>query len=528
VRTPRVVAVAAALVAGLVITPAFGATTASAPDFFPECAQPSATPTITVGRVACLKFASPAIGGTSAFTYYVPPACEPERQVRCPVVYGLHGFGGSYHSILGTGDKPSAYVAALTSAPATDPFTVDDPWNYADTTKWVPRSPINAILVAPDGRTVPGGYGPSSGVDGYWVDWNPRYAKGGGAPKYDTPAPKFETQLLKEIVPYVERTFPAGRGREWRSLTGVSLGGFGSYTVGLRHPDLFGSLGSVSGAMNFLFGPGLDAAGRPLPGVQTPAVGMERVIRLPGLGANVPIASLPSQVQGFAVALLALGDPAADAAYFRGHMPRDLTRNGFAHSRDGQVLDIRGFYNDAVAHNPADATDLGGAIGSTALEVVIVEMSTTQRRAFRDTHVKWDVALHPGTHSDEYRNAWLRDLLEHQYALLRHPDGGGQPRAGATTFDFRSTDTAFSVWGWNFSVQRTTREFLAISNTSCKQLTVRGTGVVTVVVPPACQTGLDGQRVFRVDLGPSQPVDDPGVGVLSAYGRTVTVPLQPL
>jgi S-formylglutathione hydrolase FrmB len=523
VRTPRLIALLAAIGSAVAVSPSLASTRVAPADFFPGCAPSTTAPALTVGRVACQRLPSAAIGGTTAFSYYIPPGCAPALKRHCPVIYALHGFGGDYTSVLGTGDEPSAYIAALTSAP--DPFPVRDPWRYADPTTWTAKPAIDAILVAPDGRTVPGGYGPTSGLDGFWVDWNPRYGKGGNSPKYATAPPRFEAQLTSELIPYVERTFPVGRGREWRSLTGVSLGGYGSYGIGLRHPDMFVSLGSVSGAMNFLFGPGLDVAGRPMPGPQVSSVGVGPVIHLPGLGANVPVASLPAEAQGFAVALLALGDPAADAAYFRGHMPRDLARNGFAHNGSGQVLDIRGFYNDAIPHNPNDLKDPGGVMGAVALEVIVIEMNQTQQRAFKDTSVAWTVALHKGTHSNEYRNAWLRDLLSKQYALLRHADGSGKPRAAATSFDFRSTDSAFAVWGWKFAVMREATEFLVTSQVSCKQLTLRGTGRVTVTVPASCQTGFKGQRTFDVDLGPSHPVDDPGVGQLSAYGRTATVAL---
>jgi len=255
VRGAVAVAVSTALA---LVVPSSAATRAQ---FFAGCARPVATPRIAVGTVGCLELPSKALGGTTAFSYFVPPACAPVRGVTCPVIYLLHGFGGSYTSMLGTAKDPSAYVAALSSGPKVDPHSVDDPWNYADPASWVHRPWLDVILVAPDGRTVPGGYGPEPGLDGYWIDWNPDHAKGGAHESYATPAPRFEAQVLDELVPYVERTFPAGHGRAWRALTGESLGGFGAFAIGLRHPDLFASLGSVSGAMNFLFAPGVDPTG---------------------------------------------------------------------------------------------------------------------------------------------------------------------------------------------------------------------------------------------------------------------------
>src|SRR3954454_22232944 len=212
-RPFRLLLACALAAAAAAVSPALAASSGSAvADFFPGCAAPSAAPSITVGRVDCLQMLSPAIGGTTALSYYVPAACAPGLRHTCPVFYLLHGFGGSYTSMLGTGDDPSAYVKAMASGPSKNPHTVRDPWNYSDPAKWVPKPAVDAVLIAPDGRSVPGGYGPSAGLDGYWVDWNPRYAKGGDQTRYNTPAPQFEKQFLDELIPYVESRFPVGRG----------------------------------------------------------------------------------------------------------------------------------------------------------------------------------------------------------------------------------------------------------------------------------------------------------------------------
>src|SRR4051812_31246636 len=192
-RLLRVGIAAACVVTGLTLAPA-----GAADSFFGDCAAPTADFLPTVGAVTCQQVPSPALGGTSAFSYYVPPGCAPATGRRCPVFYLLHGFGGDYTSMLGTTAHPSAYVAALTSGPKRDPRTVSDPWLDADPAGWVAKPPIDAVLIAPDGRTVPGGFGPQPGLDGFWIDWNPRYARDGDTPRYDTPPPRFETQLMQE------------------------------------------------------------------------------------------------------------------------------------------------------------------------------------------------------------------------------------------------------------------------------------------------------------------------------------------
>jgi hypothetical protein len=525
-RPARLLLASAVLTAGIAITPALAAGSGSAVNaFFPGCAAPSSAPSLTVGRVDCLEVASPAIGGTTAFSYYIPPACAPALQHRCPVFYELHGFGGDYTSMLGTGDDPEAYVSALASGPSRDPHTVAAPWNYADPAKWVHKPSLDAILIAPDGRTVPGGYGPGPGLDGYWIDWNPRYAKTGDTPRYNTPAPHFEQQFLHELIPYVERTFPVGSGRNWRALVGESLGGYGTYTLGLRHPDLFASISSVSGAMNFLFTPAADPTAPTPAGVGAP-VQLPRT-RLPG--ETTSLATVPAgPASAFLVALLALGDPAADQAYFRGHMPRDLALNARAQSGGRPSLDVRAFSNDAVPHNPADLTDPAGHAGAQAFESIVLPMNTDQRLAFNDVGVHWNYELHPGTHSGEYWNAWYRGMYEKQYAAVSHWHGSSSVPPLPTNFAYRSTDTSFGVWGWQFQVTRPTTEFVNLTAVSCHSITLRGSGRVRVTVPSSCNTGLRGQRTFAVNLGPSYPTDEPvGVGAVGAYDRTVTVALTP-
>ncbi len=60
---------------------------------------------------------------------------------------------------------------------------------------------------------------------------------------------QFENILVDEIVPLVRQRYAAKTdARSW-AVAGLSLGGeFGMY-VGLRHPELFGNIGSISGSL---------------------------------------------------------------------------------------------------------------------------------------------------------------------------------------------------------------------------------------------------------------------------------------
>jgi enterochelin esterase-like enzyme len=60
------------------------------------------------------------------------------------------------------------------------------------------------------------------------------------------PAASYETVLLDELIPAIERDFCTWNDRDHRALGGISRGGFWAYSIGLRHPDLFATLGGHS------------------------------------------------------------------------------------------------------------------------------------------------------------------------------------------------------------------------------------------------------------------------------------------
>jgi enterochelin esterase-like enzyme len=60
------------------------------------------------------------------------------------------------------------------------------------------------------------------------------------------PDPSYETVLLDELIPAIERDFCTWNDREHRAIGGISRGGFWAFSVTLRHPDLFGIVGGHS------------------------------------------------------------------------------------------------------------------------------------------------------------------------------------------------------------------------------------------------------------------------------------------
>ncbi len=62
---------------------------------------------------------------------------------------------------------------------------------------------------------------------------------------------RWEDYIIRELIPHVDATYRTIARREARAINGLSMGGYGALMLGLRHPDLFCSIGSHSGALAF-------------------------------------------------------------------------------------------------------------------------------------------------------------------------------------------------------------------------------------------------------------------------------------
>ncbi|MFO0908847.1 MAG: alpha/beta hydrolase family protein [Isosphaeraceae bacterium] len=59
----------------------------------------------------------------------------------------------------------------------------------------------------------------------------------------------YEDDLIKDVMPLVERTFPVKAERAGRAIGGLSMGGYGAIKLGLKHHERFASVNSHSGAL---------------------------------------------------------------------------------------------------------------------------------------------------------------------------------------------------------------------------------------------------------------------------------------
>lgn len=81
------------------------------------------------------------------------------------------------------------------------------------------------------------------GVDGNYSSWY-----------FDSlidPTFKYETYIINELVPFVDKKYKTIASREGRAISGLSMGGHGALYLSFKHQDLFGAAGSMSGGVDF-------------------------------------------------------------------------------------------------------------------------------------------------------------------------------------------------------------------------------------------------------------------------------------
>lgn len=63
------------------------------------------------------------------------------------------------------------------------------------------------------------------------------------------PNDKYESYIVEELMPEIEKKFRAKKERTSRAVAGLSMGGYGSIKFGLKYPEKFTLVGSFSGAL---------------------------------------------------------------------------------------------------------------------------------------------------------------------------------------------------------------------------------------------------------------------------------------
>lgn len=154
-----------------------------------------ATIALQAARVDTVLVKSPSMHKDVKVVYVVPDKAM--AKVACPVVYLLHGYGGNARSWVQL--KPELLQMA---------------------------DEKGIIFVCPDGKN-----------SWYW-----------DSPQ--DPAYRYETFISSELVNYTDANYATIRERKARAISGLSMGGHGALWNAIRHKDVFGAAGSMSGGVD--------------------------------------------------------------------------------------------------------------------------------------------------------------------------------------------------------------------------------------------------------------------------------------
>lgn len=128
------------------------------------------------------------------YAIYLPPDYETSQR-SYPVLYLLHGSGDDQTGWVQFGEVLSIADEAIKSGISTA-----------------------MIIVMPDGNTGRRGY--NNDIKGEWL---------------------YEDFFFQEFMPFIEKTYRIKPEKRYRAISGLSMGGGGTFVYALHHPELFSS-----------------------------------------------------------------------------------------------------------------------------------------------------------------------------------------------------------------------------------------------------------------------------------------------
>jgi S-formylglutathione hydrolase FrmB len=273
-------------------------------------------------RLLDLTVSSPALAKPAGVRILVPDDYG-TSSARYPVLYLLHGGFGNYRDWTDAGDA--------------ERITAGRP----------------LVVVMPD-----------AGRGGWYSDWA-NFGRGG--------PPAWETFHISELLPWVDARFRTVAARQGRAIAGLSMGGFGAMSYAGRHPDLFSSVASFSGA------------------VDTRNVGLDGLIFISPL------------IDGGALGAI-FGIPVLDQPDLARHNPWTLARQ------------LRGMHVALYTGNgqPGPLDRRGSSFDPIEFEVHSMGVAVHQRLSDLGIAHTWD-DYGAGTHSWAY---WQRDLRAELPAIM--------------------------------------------------------------------------------------------------------------
>jgi enterochelin esterase-like enzyme len=178
---------------------------------------------IAHGTVALQWYASPTAGATRRAYVYTPPGYENGTE-RYPVLYLLHGGSGDEDAWSSCG-RAGPILDNLIAQGRARPMIVVMP--NGNTTR------IAAPDLVPAPAALPANQDPG------------RF-------------PRFPESLVKDLIPFVDKTYRTRSDRESRAIAGLSVGGAQALYTAFNHLDLFAWVAAFSGGYPVMPGAGID------------------------------------------------------------------------------------------------------------------------------------------------------------------------------------------------------------------------------------------------------------------------------
>ena len=147
-----------------------------------------------------LSMKSKILGTDLFYTIYLPSDYQASTR-RYPVVYLLHGYSDDDSGWLQFGEMNRIVDKGIASGE-------------------IPPM----IIVMPD-----------AGVSWYINDYKGKV--------------RFEDMFVQELIPFIDATYRTRAKKEFRGISGLSMGGYGSLVLSMRNPDLFAACAAFSSAV---------------------------------------------------------------------------------------------------------------------------------------------------------------------------------------------------------------------------------------------------------------------------------------
>ncbi len=174
---------------------------------------------------------------------YLPPGYHEKPDERYPVIYFLHGYGSDNKNWTITSrreiDQAPLPFDAIPKRMARE-FNLDKVPVYESIDELITKGEIDPfILVQPDGCLHVPQLGNVKNLTG-----SPRMK---GSFYVNSPhSGNYADYIARDVVSYVDRTYRTIADPGHRAITGASMGGYGAVHLGIKFPDVFGTVASLA------------------------------------------------------------------------------------------------------------------------------------------------------------------------------------------------------------------------------------------------------------------------------------------